>query len=257
MLTDKRIYRLIVVLIALAALSLVTAVSKNFAGINAITVALFYLLVVLATSALADLACGFAIAVVSGLLVNYFFLPPFGTFYIETPEDWVSFGVYTITAFVVSHFAATVRRRAVEAGRLQSQLSQLSQFTEALLSVRKEDLTLEILTSELRQSFKLNYCAIYLFGKTGTTNPVSSGTRPSKPSQAEGMPSNQPNALLDVVTEEGPDVQCLTLKDHGETVGALVISQISLSEEVSKEIAVFVSIIIRQTISGQAAAKSK
>ena len=30
---------------------------------------------------------------------------------------------------------------------------------------------------------------------------------------------------MDVVTEEGPDVQCLNLKEQGKTIGALVISQ--------------------------------
>src|ERR1039457_6354302 len=142
MLTEKRILRLIAVLSALAALALITATAKNVAGLNATTVALLYLLVVLATSALVDIAYGILIAVTSGLLVNYYFLPPFGTFYIAAPEDWVSFGAYIITALVVSQFAATVRRRAVEADHLEAQLVRLKQFTDALMSVRKGDVTL-------------------------------------------------------------------------------------------------------------------
>jgi two-component system sensor histidine kinase KdpD len=247
MITDKRIYRLIAVLISLSALALITLTAKNAVGINAITVALLYLLVVLAASAFAELACGFAVAVASGLLVNYYFLPPFGTFYIEAPEDWVSFFAYTATAVVVSHFAATVRRRAVEADRLQSQLSRLSRFTYAIMTVPEKDMTLEILTGELKRAYDLSYCAIYLFGKNGTASPVSSGSRPSSQStQKEGMPSNLPNELLDVVAEEGPDVQCLSLKDRGETVGALVISQVPLSQEVSDAIADIVSLVVRQ-----------
>ena len=247
MMTDKRIHRLIAVLISLAALMLITAIAKNVVGLNANTVALLYLLVVLATSALADLTCGILVAVASGLLVNYYFLPPFGTFYIEAPEDWVSFGAYTVTAVVVSHFAATVRRRAMEAGHLQTQLSRLSRFTDALMSVRKENLTLEIVASELRQAYELNYCAIYLFGETGTTTPVHSGTRPSRLLQSGQMPTNLPNTLMDVVTEEGADVQCLSLKDQEETVGALVISQVSLPREIAEEIATIVSLIVRQS----------
>jgi K+-sensing histidine kinase KdpD len=233
-------------MISLAALTLITAAAKNVVGLNSITVALLYLLVVLATSALADLTCGILIAVASGLLVNYYFLPPFGTFYIESPEDWVSFGTYTITAVVVSHFTATVRKRALGADRLKAQLSRLSRFTEALMSVRKEDLTLEILASELRRAYDLSYCAIYLFGETDAANPVSSGTRPSQVSQDVGVPPNLPNTFLDVVAEEGSDVQCLSLKDRGETLGALVISQISLSHEVAEVIATIVSLIVRQ-----------
>ena len=221
---------------------LITATAKNVSGLNAITVSLLYLLVVLATSALVDIACGISIAVVSGLLVNYYFLPPFGTFYIEAPADWVSFGAYLITALVVSQFAATVRRRAVEADHLEAQLMRLSQFTNALIAIRKEDMTVKLITEELRRAFELRYCAIYLFGKTNNTNPVSSGTRPSQLSQKAGILSAVPNTLLDVITEEGPDVQCLNLKEQGKTIGALVISQVSLSRQVAEEIAAVVSL---------------
>jgi K+-sensing histidine kinase KdpD len=240
--TEKRIFRVIGVLIALAALTLITAAAKNVSGFNAITVALLYLLVVLASSALLDVACGIAIAVLSGLLVNYYFLPPFGTFYIAAPEDWVSFGAYIVTAVVVSQFAATVRRRAVEADHLEAQLLRLTQFTDALMSVRKEDMTLKLITEELRRAYELSYCAIHLFAKTNNTGPVSAGTRPPELPQKAGMPAILPRTLVDVVTEEGPDVQCLSLKEQGKTIGALVISQASLSRGVAEEIAAIVSI---------------
>jgi len=248
---EKRIHRLIAILIGLIALTLITSIAKNVIGINAITVALLYLLVVLVTSALADVICGIVTALLSGLLVNYYFLPPFGTFYIEAPEDWISFGVYTITAVVVSHFAATGRRRAVEADQLHAQLSQLSRFTEALMAVPKECMTMEMLTAELRKAYELSYCAIYLFGKTGIASPISSGIRPSHSSQKDGMPPKHPDELLDVVTEEGLNVQCLNLKDKGEIIGALLISQVSLSRQVTEQIAAVISLIIRQNISAQ------
>lgn len=249
MLNGKRLYRLIAILISLAALAIITVIAKSVVGLNATTVALLYLLVVLAVSAFADLVCGFVIAVASGLLVNYFFLPPFGTFYIEAPEDWVSFFAYTVTAVVVSHFAATVRRRAVEADRLKEQLSKLSRFTDALITVPEKDMSLGILIEELRRAYDLSYCAIYMFGKAGIPNPIFSGTRPSSlSSQSGGTPSNLPNTLLDVLAEEGPDVQCLSLEDQGETIGALVISQASLSHEVAEAIASVFSIVIRQKL---------
>ena len=242
MITEKRVFRVLGVLIAVAALTLITAAAKNLSGINAITVALLYLLVVLAAAAFLDFACGISIAVLSGLLVNFYFLPPFGTFYIEAPADWVTFGAYLVTASVVSHFAATVRRRALEAEHLEAQLLRLTQFTDALMLVRKEDMTLKLITDELRRAYEFSYCAIYLFTKTNNTGPVSSGVRPSQRSQAAGMPKPLPQTLLEVVTEEGPDVQCLSLKQQGKAIGALVISQASLSPEVAEEIAALVSV---------------
>jgi K+-sensing histidine kinase KdpD len=253
MIKRKRPYRQIAVLIALVALTLITGIAKNVVELNATTVALLYLLVVLAASALAGTACGIVVALVSGLLVNYCFLPPFGTFYIEAPEDWVSFGVYTVTAVVASHFAATVRQRAREADELQAQLSRLSRFTDALMAVRKEDLTLEFITAEMGRAFDLSYCAIYNdLGRSGAASPVFFGVRPSQALEKGGQPPSRGRTLLDVLAEEGPDAKCLTLRDRGETVGALVISQVPLAREVAKQLAAVVALVIRQSTSARA-----
>ncbi|PWT89669.1 MAG: hypothetical protein C5B54_08540, partial [Acidobacteria bacterium] len=122
----------------MATLVLLIVISKAV-QLNATTVALLFLLEVLTVSAVADLPSGIFTAVASGLLFNFYFLPPFGTFYIEAPENWVAFIAYTITAIVVSHFSATVRKRAREADQLQKQLSQLSAFTETVTSIREKE----------------------------------------------------------------------------------------------------------------------
>jgi hypothetical protein len=248
MITEKTSYRLIAVVTALAVLALITAVTKNVIGFNAITVALLYLLVVLAASAMADLAGGMVVAVASGFLVNFYFLPPFGTFYIEAPEDWVSFVAYTVTAMVISHFSATVRRRAEDAGQLQAQLSRHSRFVASLITRRKEDLTLDLLANELKTAYAWSYCAIYLFGNTGGTNPVSAGTRPPQSSLDGRVPPRLPTTLLEVIREDEPDARYLTLKDQGETLGVLVVTgQLPPSAEGTELIAALVTLVVRQT----------
>ena len=239
--TKTRMYQLVAILSSLAVLALITLVGKNVAGLNATTVAFLYLLVVLVASTFADLACGIAVAVTSGLLVDFYFLPPFGTFYIAAPEDWVSLVVYTATATVIGYFAATVRQRAVEADRLQAELSRLARFTKSFQYVRREGVTLDFMVSELRNAYELSYCAIYFHDKTVT--PVVSGIRPSQIGRT--LPS-QPGTFLEVISEEGTDVRCLTLTDQGKTIGILVISQVSLSPEAMDAITALVSLVVRQ-----------
>jgi K+-sensing histidine kinase KdpD len=204
MITRKGIYQMMAVLGAITALALITVVGKSALGLNATTVALLYLIVVLAISAFAGISCGIAVALVSGLLVNYFFLPPFGTLYISTQEDWVSFGVYTIAALVVSHFAATVRKAAVEAEAMKDQLSQLARFMAVITAVRNDELTLEVVVGELRRALGLEYCAIYNYlDKSGRATPVSSGSRPSSLLEGASPFAEQSNSLIDVFCEEG------------------------------------------------------
>lgn len=68
MITRTRIYQMLAVLGAITMLAAITAVAKSTLGWNAMTVALLYLVVVLAISAFAGLACGLVVALVSGLL---------------------------------------------------------------------------------------------------------------------------------------------------------------------------------------------
>ena len=246
MTTRKRVYQMMAVLGATTVLSMITALAKSSLELNATTVALLYLTVVLSISAFAGLACGIAVALASGLLVNYFFLPPFGTLYISSPEDWVSFGVYTIVALVVSHFSATVREGAVEAEAMKDQLEKLSRFMGRLTAVRKDELTLEIIVVELRQALRLEYCAIYNYAdKSGCVMPVSSGSRPSSLMEDVSPLAEQPNSLITVFNEEGSACLYLSLSDRGQQTGMLIISRISLSRNVADQLTGFVSFLTK------------
>src|SRR5262249_42360102 len=140
---DKWVRRVVATAVSIVLLVFIIVIAKELLHINATTVALLFLTVVLGISSLGDSVAGIVTAIVSGLLFNFYFLPPFGTFYIEAPENWVAFGVYTITAIVVGHFSAAVRKRAIEADEMQYQLACLSQFSEVIENARNKDITLE------------------------------------------------------------------------------------------------------------------
>ena len=49
------------------------------------------------------------------ICVDYFFLPPVGTFNISDPHDWVTLRSFLITAVIGSELSARARRQAIEA----------------------------------------------------------------------------------------------------------------------------------------------
>ena len=58
--------------------------------VNATTVALTFLLAILAVSTVWGMAVAVAMSVAAMLAFNYFFLPPTGTFRVADPENWVA-----------------------------------------------------------------------------------------------------------------------------------------------------------------------
>jgi K+-sensing histidine kinase KdpD len=122
-LSGKRWFGYCAAVIGIAA---VTGLLKLFgAKVNPTTVALSFLLVVLFVAT----AWGSRPAVVASLLgvvcFNFFFLPPFGTFTIRDPDNWIAFFAFLITAVTAGQLSARAKRRAEESEAAKRQIEQL------------------------------------------------------------------------------------------------------------------------------------
>jgi two-component system sensor histidine kinase KdpD len=89
--------------------------------VNPTTDALLLLLVVLFVATLHGMGPAVVAATAGMLCFNYFFLPPYHTFTIADPQDWVALGVFVVTAVTAGKLSARAKRRAEEAevGRLE------------------------------------------------------------------------------------------------------------------------------------------
>ncbi len=101
---------------ALLAVSAGTVLLLPFRGhINSTTVALALLLTVL----FAAIAFGSKPALLASILAmlcfNFFFLPPYHTFTIADPQNWIALAAFFITALAVGQLSARAKRRAEEA----------------------------------------------------------------------------------------------------------------------------------------------
>src|SRR6185369_4485118 len=111
---------------SLISIAVVTAVLKLFGEhINATTVALAFLLIIL----FAATAWGSRPAIVASIVgivsFNFFFLPPFRTFAIRDPHNWIAFIAFMITAITVGQLSGRVKRRAEEAEAAKAEVERL------------------------------------------------------------------------------------------------------------------------------------
>lgn len=88
-------------------------------------VALTLLLVVLFASTLFGSTSGLFASVCAILCFNFFFLPPFHTFDISGPENWIAFGTFVITALIAGQLSGYARRRAEESIGRQKEIERL------------------------------------------------------------------------------------------------------------------------------------
>ena len=79
--------------------------------INPTTVALAFLLVILFVATLWGSGPAVFASLLAVVCFNFFFLPPFGTFIISAPDNWIAFVTFLITAFTVGQLSARAKRR--------------------------------------------------------------------------------------------------------------------------------------------------
>lgn len=109
--------------------------------------------------------CGFPQASVTSLLavgcLDYFFVPPLYRFNIDNPQDWVSLGVFEITALVVSRLSARELRNAREAGIHRKGMEQLYELSRSSLLLDLRQAPGPQLVVLIQRIFGLHAVALY------------------------------------------------------------------------------------------------
>jgi|SRR5580765_211409 len=144
------------------AIALITALLIPLRShVNTTTVGFAYLLAVLFAAILWGSKPALLASVFGMLCFNFFFLPPFHTFTIADPQNWIALTAFFITALAVGQLSARARRRAqeAEAGRirirrlyedLQNAFERASEAEALKKSERLKSALLDAVTHDIR-----------------------------------------------------------------------------------------------------------
>jgi two-component system sensor histidine kinase KdpD len=108
--------------------------ASRAADANEITACLLLLVVVLSLSTWGGWAVGAAASVAATLCLNYFFLPPTGTFSVEAPANWLDLACFLAASTLVSRLVARARQQAAEALARQRELEVLYDLSFGLFT---------------------------------------------------------------------------------------------------------------------------
>ncbi len=114
------------------------------------TPVLLVLVVVVAVALVGGLRVALPAAVLGGLVLNWFFTPPYGTLAVERADQLLALGVYLGAAVAVSVIVDVAARRTAEATRARAEAGALSSLAGATLA---ETQTLPDLLERVRVTF--------------------------------------------------------------------------------------------------------
>lgn len=159
---SRRIRDEAVLLGALGAIAAATVALRTLRDVSPTTAALTLLLVVLAAATLARLRTAIIVSLVAMLTLNFFFLPPVGTFTIADPQNWIALFVFLVVAVIASNLSAAAQDRAREAIARRNEVTRLFDLTRDVLLTTETAGAIDILARHVARRFDLSTVAICL-----------------------------------------------------------------------------------------------
>ena len=152
---------------SLGAVAAVTLALRTLPDLSPTTAALALLLVVLASATFAPLRVAIIVSLVAMLTLNFFFLPPVGTFTIADPQNWIALFAFLVVAVIASKLSAVARDREVEAISRRNEVTRLFDLTRDVLLTTETAGAIEVLARHVARRFELPRIAICLPAESG------------------------------------------------------------------------------------------
>src|SRR6266481_359643 len=154
--------RILGIAVSLAVVAGITLFYRHVLHVNHTTVALSFLLAILAVSAVWGMAVSVATSLLAVVAFNYFFLPPVGTLTIADPQNWVALFAFLVTSIAGSQLSSRIRTEADEAHQRRREVERLYQFSRKLLGEGNVIQLMNAIPDYIVESFEAGAAALFL-----------------------------------------------------------------------------------------------
>lgn len=141
--------------------------------------ALLYLLIIGLVAGLSGVRPALLAAVLAFLAWNFFFLPPFHTFRVDDPKDWLSLIVFLIVGVAGGMLTGRMREREAQALAREREMALLNEFSAHLVSDAEVADMADALLREISQTTGARCAILFLPDAQGKLSELR--TYPEKP----------------------------------------------------------------------------
>src|SRR6202030_1862571 len=154
--------RVMGIAVSLAAVAGISLFYRHILHVNQTTVALSFLLAILAVSAVWGMAVSVFMSLAAMMAFNYFFLPPVGALTIADPQNWVALFAFLVTSIMGSQLSSRIRSEADEAHQRRREVERLYQFSRKLLGEGNVIQLMNAIPDYIVESFEAGAAELFL-----------------------------------------------------------------------------------------------
>jgi two-component system sensor histidine kinase KdpD len=150
---------------ALAIVFGITLFYRKVLPVNATTVALSFLLAILAVSTVWGIVVSVFMSIVAMLAFNYYFLPPIGTLTIADPQNWVALFAFLVVSVIASQLSNRARKQSQDVSARRREVERLYSFCRGLLESGNVIQLLNRIPAQIVDTFEVGAAALLLADK--------------------------------------------------------------------------------------------
>lgn len=134
------------------------------APLNPMTAGFTYLVAILLIATKGGYVESSVASVIAMLCLNFYFLPPVGTFTISDPQNWVALFAFLVTSLTASQLSARVKRRALESEQRRAEVERLYALSRSLLLIDPSQPVARQFAQQIAQVCDFPGVALYIRG---------------------------------------------------------------------------------------------
>ncbi len=226
------------IVVTLASLGALLALLLPFRAHLSTTIpALVFVLPVLVGTVVGGLLPGIVGALGGFLVYDLFFLPPYNTLTVRSPQNWIALAVYAVVVLVVSQVVAQLRRAREEAVRQTQESERLYELSQALIGDLSLSQLLTHMVSTVQSVFAPRWTALVLpegesgdLGAGAALGVAASAGQPLTAVDVASVTSGGQTRSLGLLDDAGPRRVSVALVVSHRPVGMLVLQDVQLVE---------------------------
>ncbi|MBW4030736.1 MAG: DUF4118 domain-containing protein [Acidobacteria bacterium] len=201
------------------------------AHVNVSTVTLIFIIPAIAAEVAGGVLAGFATVAVSALILDFFFIPPYGTLSIGSAQNWVGLGVYLVVVGLVAVVVGRLRSAHGEAERNALNMRRVYELSELLVQDRSEEDLLISIVGAVQKGFDIEAVSLFVLDEGHLRVAASVGSPLT--SDEVGQLDPRPGRPVSMSTALGTssELRTVSLAAAGRPIGVLVLKGAHFSDD--------------------------
>ncbi len=201
------------------------------ANVNVSTVTLIFIIPAIAAEVAGGVVAGFMTVGLSAVVLDFYFIPPYGTLSIGSTQDWVGLGVYLVVVGLVAVVVARYKLAHREVLRGALNMRRVYELSELLVQDQSSEGLLVSIVQAVKNVFDIEAATLFVLEKGRLRIAASVGPDLSADELSQLDPQPGHSVSLSTALGSSSDLRTVSLAAAGRPVGVLVLRGARFSDE--------------------------